>query len=160
MKGRYVMKIQGTVALVTGSNRGLGKAIVTALLEAGAAKVHAADRDVSKLTSTDPRVVPLARHVATRTDRGGDTSVVLAERKPDVERRRETVGSSFGLLVVLLDVGFVWTDDVNPVSPALQGLRDRLSRLTPSAHELREDRDESSHYGNNSETTWRIPLTT
>ena len=30
------MKIQGSIALVTGANRGLGKAIVSALLEAGA----------------------------------------------------------------------------------------------------------------------------
>ena len=39
------MKIEGSVALVTGSNRGLGKAIVAALVEAGAAKVYAAARD-------------------------------------------------------------------------------------------------------------------
>jgi NAD(P)-dependent dehydrogenase (short-subunit alcohol dehydrogenase family) len=60
MKGRFVMKIKGSVALVTGSNRGLGKALVSALLEAGAVKVYAAARDVSKVDSNDPRVVPLA----------------------------------------------------------------------------------------------------
>src|SRR5260370_8517739 len=60
MKGRCVMKIQGSVALVTGSNRGFGKALVSALLEAGAAKVYAAARDASKVTSSEPRVVPLA----------------------------------------------------------------------------------------------------
>jgi hypothetical protein len=38
----------------------LGKALVSALLEAGAAKVYAAARDVSKVTSSDPRVVALA----------------------------------------------------------------------------------------------------
>jgi NAD(P)-dependent dehydrogenase (short-subunit alcohol dehydrogenase family) len=59
MKGRYVMKIKGSVALVTGSNRGLGKALVSALLEAGAARVYAGARDVSRVTSSDPRVVPL-----------------------------------------------------------------------------------------------------
>jgi NAD(P)-dependent dehydrogenase (short-subunit alcohol dehydrogenase family) len=53
------MKIEGSIAFVTGANRGLGKAIVTALLEAGAAKVYAAARDVKKITSDDPRVVPL-----------------------------------------------------------------------------------------------------
>lgn len=54
------MKIQGSVALVTGSNRGLGKALVSALLEAGAAKVYAAARDVKTVSSDDPRVIPLA----------------------------------------------------------------------------------------------------
>jgi NAD(P)-dependent dehydrogenase (short-subunit alcohol dehydrogenase family) len=54
------MKIEGSTALVTGSNRGLGKALVSALLEAGATRVYAAARDVSKVTLSDPRVVPLA----------------------------------------------------------------------------------------------------
>jgi NAD(P)-dependent dehydrogenase (short-subunit alcohol dehydrogenase family) len=54
------MKIQGSVALVTGANRGLGKALVAALIEGGAAKVYAAARDVRKVTEADARVVPLA----------------------------------------------------------------------------------------------------
>jgi NAD(P)-dependent dehydrogenase (short-subunit alcohol dehydrogenase family) len=39
------MDIRGKVVLVTGANRGLGKAFVIALLEAGAAKVYAGARD-------------------------------------------------------------------------------------------------------------------
>ncbi|WLH92620.1 SDR family oxidoreductase [Pseudomonas sp. FP453] len=39
------MDIRGKVVLVTGANRGLGKAFVTALLEAGAAKVYAGARN-------------------------------------------------------------------------------------------------------------------
>jgi NAD(P)-dependent dehydrogenase (short-subunit alcohol dehydrogenase family) len=39
------MNIQGSIALVTGANRGLGRALVQALLAAGAAKVYAAARD-------------------------------------------------------------------------------------------------------------------
>lgn len=54
------MKIHGAIALVTGSNRGLGKALVAALLEAGAAKVYAAARDPKKAAFDDPRVTPLA----------------------------------------------------------------------------------------------------
>jgi len=53
------MQIEGTVALVTGANRGLGKALVAALLEAGAAKVYAAARDERKISAGDARVVPL-----------------------------------------------------------------------------------------------------
>jgi NAD(P)-dependent dehydrogenase (short-subunit alcohol dehydrogenase family) len=44
------MKIQGSIALVTGANRGLGAAFVRALLAAGAAKVYAAARNTSDIT--------------------------------------------------------------------------------------------------------------
>jgi NAD(P)-dependent dehydrogenase (short-subunit alcohol dehydrogenase family) len=54
------MKITGCVALVTGANRGLGKALVSALVEAGAARVYAAARDERTLSAAGPRVVPLA----------------------------------------------------------------------------------------------------
>jgi NAD(P)-dependent dehydrogenase (short-subunit alcohol dehydrogenase family) len=42
------MKISGSVALVTGANRGIGRALVTGLLGAGA-KVYAAARDPSRI---------------------------------------------------------------------------------------------------------------
>jgi NAD(P)-dependent dehydrogenase (short-subunit alcohol dehydrogenase family) len=38
------MKISGSMALVTGANRGLGKAFVKALRDAGCAKIYAAAR--------------------------------------------------------------------------------------------------------------------
>lgn len=41
------MKIEGTSALVTGANRGLGRELVEHLLAAGAAKVYATARDVT-----------------------------------------------------------------------------------------------------------------
>ncbi|RYZ09181.1 MAG: SDR family NAD(P)-dependent oxidoreductase [Myxococcales bacterium] len=53
------MKIEGCVALVTGANRGLGQALVEALIVAGARKIYAAARDESKVLTSDPRVVPL-----------------------------------------------------------------------------------------------------
>jgi NAD(P)-dependent dehydrogenase (short-subunit alcohol dehydrogenase family) len=51
------MNITGSVALVTGGNRGLGKACVHALLDAGAQKVYVGAR--SPLASDDPRLQPL-----------------------------------------------------------------------------------------------------
>ena len=42
-------KIAGSVALVTGANRGIGRAITEALLAEGAAKVYAAARNTSGL---------------------------------------------------------------------------------------------------------------
>jgi NAD(P)-dependent dehydrogenase (short-subunit alcohol dehydrogenase family) len=53
------MKIEGSVALVTGANRGIGKAITTALLDRGAARVYAAVRDVATVPTDDPRLVPV-----------------------------------------------------------------------------------------------------
>ena len=57
------MNIQGCVALVTGANRGLGSALVSALIEAGASKVYAAARDKRKLPDLGARVVPLTLDV-------------------------------------------------------------------------------------------------
>jgi len=53
------MKIEGSVALVTGANRGLGRALVSALVEAGAAKVYAAARDERQVLRGDSRIVPI-----------------------------------------------------------------------------------------------------
>jgi NAD(P)-dependent dehydrogenase (short-subunit alcohol dehydrogenase family) len=53
------MNIKGSVAMVTGANRGLGRALVAALVEAGAAKVYATARDSKKLSSDSARIVPL-----------------------------------------------------------------------------------------------------
>ncbi|WP_026439400.1 SDR family oxidoreductase [Acidocella facilis] len=59
------MRIEGSVALVTGANRGLGKAFTEALLAAGAAKVYAAVRDPASIT--DARLVPVPLDVTSPT---------------------------------------------------------------------------------------------
>jgi NAD(P)-dependent dehydrogenase (short-subunit alcohol dehydrogenase family) len=52
------MKISGTVALVTGANRGLGRAYVRELVSRGAAKVYGAARQPAQVT--EPGVTPIA----------------------------------------------------------------------------------------------------
>ena len=51
------MDINGATALVTGGQRGLGKAFVQELLDRGAAKVYASAR--TPQVSSDPRIVPV-----------------------------------------------------------------------------------------------------
>jgi NAD(P)-dependent dehydrogenase (short-subunit alcohol dehydrogenase family) len=46
------MKIEGSIALVTGANRGLGAAFCRTLLDRGATKVYAAARDLQRSTTT------------------------------------------------------------------------------------------------------------
>ena len=53
------MQIEGSIALVTGANRGIGKAFSEALLDRGAAKVYAGVRDVGTVSDGDPRLVPV-----------------------------------------------------------------------------------------------------
>lgn len=60
------MKIEGSVALVTGSNRGIGAAIVEALLQAGVKRVYAAARTPSPATS--PNVIPVALDITNAAD--------------------------------------------------------------------------------------------
>ncbi|HEY8581340.1 MAG TPA: SDR family oxidoreductase [Capillimicrobium sp.] len=74
------MQIDGTTALVTGANRGLGRAYAQALLDAGAAKVYAGVRSPTSFASDDARLVGVALDV---TD---DAQIAAAAAGlPDVE---------------------------------------------------------------------------
>lgn len=55
------MKLDNRTAFVTGANRGIGRATVTALLDAGVRKVYAGARRIDSLPAfDDPRVEPVA----------------------------------------------------------------------------------------------------
>ncbi|MBL8838659.1 MAG: SDR family oxidoreductase [Alphaproteobacteria bacterium] len=75
------MKIRGTVALVTGANRGLGKAFAAALRDAGAAKVYGAARDPAALAGTGLRPVRLditrPEEVAAAAAACGDVNLLI-----------------------------------------------------------------------------------
>jgi NAD(P)-dependent dehydrogenase (short-subunit alcohol dehydrogenase family) len=78
------MELSGRVALVTGANRGVGAALVDALVERGARKVYAGARDPASLadavTRHGSRIVPIRLDVTSRADIDG-----AAAACPDVE---------------------------------------------------------------------------
>ncbi|MEO8334333.1 MAG: SDR family NAD(P)-dependent oxidoreductase [bacterium] len=77
------MLVKDSVALVSGANRGIGRAFVEALLEGGAARVYATARDISTLDAVAlldrRRVTTLALDVTSARD--ADAAVAQA---PDV----------------------------------------------------------------------------
>lgn len=109
------MDIREKIALVTGANRGLGRAFAEALLEAGATKVYAGARDPSAVI--DPRVTPIhvdvtsSRDIAAAATTCTDIEIlinnagamlatpVLAENSEDVLRREMEV-NVFGMLAM------------------------------------------------------------
>jgi NAD(P)-dependent dehydrogenase (short-subunit alcohol dehydrogenase family) len=76
------MKIENSVALVTGANRGLGRTIVDALLERGARTVYAGVRNPDA-GGIDPRATPIRLDVTRPEDAeaaarlAGDTTLLI-----------------------------------------------------------------------------------
>ena len=80
-------EIKGASVLVTGGNRGLGRAIVNELLARGAAKVYSASRTLQ--TTDDPRIVPVELDVT------------------DLESIRRAVNSAADVSIVVNNAGLV-----------------------------------------------------
>ena len=75
------MQIENSVALVTGANRGIGRAFVDALLERGARRIYAAGRDVASLDAVvrlDPQRIRALELDVTRAD---DARAAAAQAK-------------------------------------------------------------------------------
>ena len=76
------MKISGSTALVTGANRGLGKALVDALRSGGAKKIYASARNPSDI-SRDAIVQPLtlditdAKQIDAAAARCSDVAILI-----------------------------------------------------------------------------------
>jgi NAD(P)-dependent dehydrogenase (short-subunit alcohol dehydrogenase family) len=81
------MKINGSVALVTGANRGIGRAFVEALLERGASRVYATARDVATLESV------------TRLDRNRVLPIKLDVRDAAAARAAAAAAKDVNLLI-------------------------------------------------------------
>ncbi|MEO8700561.1 MAG: SDR family oxidoreductase [Kofleriaceae bacterium] len=77
------MKLSNATVLVTGANRGLGRALVATSLALGARRVYAGSRDLAKLVDLPERVVPIQLDVddptslAAAAERAGDVSLLI-----------------------------------------------------------------------------------
>lgn len=75
------MRISGSIALVTGANRGLGRVLATELMVRGAKTVYAAAREPD--TVTEPGVVPIRldvtdpEQIAQAAERCGDVTLLI-----------------------------------------------------------------------------------
>lgn len=90
--------IRGATALVTGANRGIGRAIATALLDRGATKVHATARDTKQLTDL--------------VERYGDRVAALELDVTDAERVDDVVAQIEDLQILVNNAGIALAQDL------------------------------------------------
>ncbi|WP_394823876.1 SDR family oxidoreductase [Pendulispora albinea] len=75
------MNIEGSVVFVTGANRGIGRAVVDAFVQAGASRVYAATR--SPQAGDNPKVVPIeldvtdSKAIQAAAEKAGDTQILI-----------------------------------------------------------------------------------
>ncbi|GAA5191622.1 SDR family oxidoreductase [Rugosimonospora acidiphila] len=84
------MRIEGSVALVTGANRGLGRVFAQALLDRGASTVYAGARDPGKVTAA-AGITPVKLDIT-----NPDEVAEVAQRYPDVTLVINNAGVSRG----------------------------------------------------------------
>lgn len=109
------MQVNGSIALVTGGNRGLGKAFVQALLDAGAQKVYVGMRTLTELA--DPRLQPIAldvldaQSIAQAAEACQDVTILINNAgiaqagpllaTPSIDRAREEIETNYlGILAM------------------------------------------------------------
>ena len=119
------LRIEGTTALVTGANRGIGRALTEALLARGAGKVYATARNPQALSTVrDGRLVPLRLDV---TD--ADQIRAVAEAVRDVRLVISNAG-------VALATGFAESADVDNARREMEvnyfGPLQLIQRLAPT----------------------------
>lgn len=107
------MKVQNATVLVTGANRGIGRAFVEALLQAGVKKVYATAREIDKLQSVvtlDPdRVIPIQLDVTNVTQVNA-----FAQQATDVTLLINNAGIlSFGNILEVPDEAIVKQFETN-----------------------------------------------
>ncbi|GAB2469667.1 SDR family oxidoreductase [Jatrophihabitans fulvus] len=105
------MDIAGSVALVTGANRGLGRAFALALVERGAAKVYAAARDPRsiELPGVEPLQLDLLDEASVARAAGVASDVTLLVNNAGVSVRQNLLTGDLAEIRREMDTNFYGT---------------------------------------------------
>jgi len=102
------MDIKGSVALVTGANRGIGRHLVEALVERGAAKVYATARNPVRIDVPGVQVLPLdvTDPVSVEAAAATATDVTLLINNAGVSARQNLVDGDLDKIRLEMDTLF------------------------------------------------------